>query len=188
MFTFWVDGTKQATWTNIDNDIRRIDYAQLGPVANIDTGTRGTEYFDCFSSKRTTYIGPDGTALNPPPWPTTLRLLLESDSHDHFIDELPHPPQPCQKIHFSALPVAKPCCSCIPFHQTVAALHEPVPFSALQTNIRQQNYFRSPFSSPSSCLPFQPFETHPAFELSTQFCIFFLSYLPDASLHMYNLV
>jgi RHS repeat-associated protein len=69
VFTFWIDGTQSATWTNIDNDTRRIEYVQLGPVAGIDTPTRGTEFFDCFESRRNTYIGPDPTAPAPPGWP-----------------------------------------------------------------------------------------------------------------------
>ena len=69
VFTFWIDGTQSATWTNIDNDTRRIDLAQVGAVAGIDTTTRGTEYFDAFASRRNTYIGPDPTAPAPPGWP-----------------------------------------------------------------------------------------------------------------------
>ncbi len=49
VLTFWVDGTQQGNFTNVDNDTRKVDYAQLGAVAWIDTGTRGTEYFDAFS-------------------------------------------------------------------------------------------------------------------------------------------
>ena len=33
---------------------------QLGAVAGVDTGTRGTTYFDAFESRRDTYIGPVG--------------------------------------------------------------------------------------------------------------------------------
>jgi hypothetical protein len=56
--TFWLDGAQQANLTNIDNDTRRIDRIRLGAVAGIDSGTRGTEYFDAFESRRQTYIGP----------------------------------------------------------------------------------------------------------------------------------
>ena len=69
VLTLWVDGTQIATFTNIDNDTRRVDLARLGGVAGVDNGTRGTEYFDCFESRRTTYIGPDPGAPTPPPWP-----------------------------------------------------------------------------------------------------------------------
>ncbi len=41
-----------------DNDTRRIDRVRLGAVAGIDTGTRGTYYFDAFESRRQTAIGP----------------------------------------------------------------------------------------------------------------------------------
>jgi Tol biopolymer transport system component len=56
--TLWIDGTQRADLTGMDNDTRRIDRAQLGAVAGIDTGTRGTYYFDLFESRRQTYIGP----------------------------------------------------------------------------------------------------------------------------------
>jgi hypothetical protein len=60
--TLWIDGTQKASLTNVDNDTRRIDSIRLGVVAAIDTGTRGTYYFDAFESRRLTYIGPDPTA------------------------------------------------------------------------------------------------------------------------------
>ena len=56
--TLWLDRAQLANLTGVDNDTRRIDRACLGPVAEIDTGTRGTEYFDAFESRRQTYIGP----------------------------------------------------------------------------------------------------------------------------------
>src|SRR3990172_4858042 len=56
--TLWIDAAQQANLTGIDNDTRRIDKVQLGAVAGVDSGTRGTEYFDAFESRRTTYIGP----------------------------------------------------------------------------------------------------------------------------------
>lgn len=56
--TLWIDGLQKANITNIDNDTRRIDRVQMGAVAGIDTGTRGTYYFDEFVSRRETYIGP----------------------------------------------------------------------------------------------------------------------------------
>jgi uncharacterized protein YjiK len=55
---FWIDGVQQAGLTGIDNDTYRIDRARLGAVAGVDTGTRGTYYFDAFESRRQTYIGP----------------------------------------------------------------------------------------------------------------------------------
>ncbi len=67
--TLWIDGTQQASLTAIDNDTRRIDRARLGALTGIDTGTRGTYYFDAFESRRSTYIGPVGqspTATNTP--------------------------------------------------------------------------------------------------------------------------
>jgi len=57
--TFWLDGAQVAALAGVDNDTRRIDRARLGPLAGIDTSTRGTERFDSFVSRRTTYIGTD---------------------------------------------------------------------------------------------------------------------------------
>ena len=56
--TLWIDGQELANLTGIDNDTRRIDRARLGAVSGIDSGTRGTYYFDAFESRRVTYIGP----------------------------------------------------------------------------------------------------------------------------------
>jgi hypothetical protein len=56
--TFWIDGVQSADLTGINNDTRRIETMLLGAVAGIDTGTRGTEFFDVFDSRRFTYIGP----------------------------------------------------------------------------------------------------------------------------------
>jgi YD repeat-containing protein len=56
--TLWIDGVQKESKAGIDNDTRRVDEARLGPLSGIDTGTRGTEYFDAFESRRDTYIGP----------------------------------------------------------------------------------------------------------------------------------
>jgi len=56
--TLWLDGTQQANLTGVDNDTWRIDRARLGAVSGIDTGTRGTYYFDLFEARRQSYIGP----------------------------------------------------------------------------------------------------------------------------------
>jgi hypothetical protein len=56
--TLWIDGAQKADLTGVDNDTRRIDRVRLGAVTGIDSGTRGTEYFDAFESRRQTYIGP----------------------------------------------------------------------------------------------------------------------------------
>lgn len=55
---FWIDEVQAASLSGIDNDTRRIDTIQLGAVAEIDAGTRGTYYFDAFESRRASYIGP----------------------------------------------------------------------------------------------------------------------------------
>lgn len=56
--TLWIDGAQKANLTAVDNDMWRIDRARLGAVNGIDTGTRGTYYFDAFESRRLNYIGP----------------------------------------------------------------------------------------------------------------------------------
>ena len=56
--TFWIDGSQQADLTGVDNDTRRIDQARLGATSGIDSGTRGTYFFDAFESRRLSYIGP----------------------------------------------------------------------------------------------------------------------------------
>jgi len=65
--------------------------------------------------------------------------------------------QPPQKCLCSAQPVAKPCCTCIPFLPPDVALREPAPFSPLDANIPQPPWlFQVPASSLSSCTPFLP--------------------------------
>jgi hypothetical protein len=66
--TVWIDEVQRADLTTVDNDTRRIDRVRLGPVAGIDSGTRGTYYFDAFEARRASYIGPDPGA--PPSTPT----------------------------------------------------------------------------------------------------------------------
>lgn len=56
--TLWIDGAQRANLTGVDNDTRRIDRVRLGAVTGIDSGTRGSYYFDAFESRRQTYIGP----------------------------------------------------------------------------------------------------------------------------------
>ena len=56
--TLWIDGAQHANLSGVNNDTRVIDRVQLGAVANIDSGTRGTYFFDAFESRQSTYIGP----------------------------------------------------------------------------------------------------------------------------------
>jgi hypothetical protein len=56
--SLWLDGVLKQTAAAIDNDSLRVEEARLGPLAGIDTGTRGVAYFDAFESRRTSYIGP----------------------------------------------------------------------------------------------------------------------------------
>ena len=46
------DSFESGSLTGIDNDTRRIDRVRLGAVAGIDSGTRGTYFFDNFASER----------------------------------------------------------------------------------------------------------------------------------------
>jgi len=55
--SLWIDGVSRQSLTGVDNDTQRIDMARLGPISGIDSGTRGTYYFDEFQSNRVNYIG-----------------------------------------------------------------------------------------------------------------------------------
>ncbi|HEX9872656.1 MAG TPA: DUF4832 domain-containing protein [Candidatus Tectomicrobia bacterium] len=68
--TLWIDGVQKANLTAVDNDTRRIDRVRLGAVAGIDTGTRGTYFFDAFESRRQTSIGPATATPTATPTPT----------------------------------------------------------------------------------------------------------------------
>ena len=72
--TLWIDGTQQANLTGVDNDTRRMDRIRLGAIAGVDSGTRGTYYFDAFESRRQSYIGPASTTSTQPPPPTNIPL------------------------------------------------------------------------------------------------------------------
>lgn len=50
--TLWIDGARRADLTGVDNDTRRMDRVSLGAVAGVDSGTRGTYFFDTFASER----------------------------------------------------------------------------------------------------------------------------------------
>ncbi|MBP7693841.1 MAG: hypothetical protein KA764_18105 [Anaerolineales bacterium] len=54
----WLDGTQVTALTGVDNDTRRLERIRLGPVAGLDTGTRGAYFLDAFEARRLTYIGP----------------------------------------------------------------------------------------------------------------------------------
>jgi RHS repeat-associated protein len=82
ILTFWVDGVQQGSFTTIDNDTRKVDQVRLGAVSGVDTGSRGTEFFDAYESRRTTYIGPiAGLApryqvVDLPSWETVRTYLV----------------------------------------------------------------------------------------------------------------
>ncbi len=56
--TFWIDDVQLASLTGVDNDTHRLESIRLGAIAGVDSGTRGTYYFDSYESRRLTYIGP----------------------------------------------------------------------------------------------------------------------------------
>ncbi|HEX6033256.1 MAG TPA: hypothetical protein VFY83_02435, partial [Anaerolineales bacterium] len=56
--TFWIDGVQRVALSGIATSNYRIDRVRIGAVNGIDSGTRGTTYFDAFESRRQTYIGP----------------------------------------------------------------------------------------------------------------------------------
>ncbi len=58
VLNLWVDGVLKGALAGIDNDTKRIEMVRLGGVTGIDTGTRGSYYFDAFVSGRQLYIGP----------------------------------------------------------------------------------------------------------------------------------
>ncbi|MBN8595701.1 MAG: S8 family serine peptidase [Anaerolineae bacterium] len=68
--TLWIDGLQQQALMSIDNDTRAIDRVRIGAISGIDTGTRGTYFFDGFVSRRLTYIGADPSVPTPTPTPT----------------------------------------------------------------------------------------------------------------------
>jgi hypothetical protein len=52
------DGNPSASLSNLDNDIRRIEFVRLGAISGLNAGTLGTYYLDALESRRQTYIGP----------------------------------------------------------------------------------------------------------------------------------
>jgi RHS repeat-associated protein len=72
--TLWLDDVQKQSLTFIDNDTRPLTDVRLG-AQGIETGTRGTLYFDDFESRRFSYIGTltdpgvdDPQATNPAGW------------------------------------------------------------------------------------------------------------------------
>jgi hypothetical protein len=49
---FWIDGTQLAAITGIDNDTWRTDRVEFGALSGMDSGTRGSYFFDAFESWR----------------------------------------------------------------------------------------------------------------------------------------
>jgi len=78
--TLWIDGIQQADLNGIDNDTWRIDRVRLGALTGIDTGTRGTYYFDAFESRRFTYIGPAIVLPTSTPSPTSTETLTPTST------------------------------------------------------------------------------------------------------------
>ena len=55
---WWVDGNPRTALSGLDNDTRTIESVLLGAVSGLDSGTRGTYFFDAFASGKENYIGP----------------------------------------------------------------------------------------------------------------------------------
>jgi hypothetical protein len=55
--SLWLDGILKETRSSITNGGFRLEDVLLGPQS-VPSGTSGTEYFDAYTSTRTSYIGP----------------------------------------------------------------------------------------------------------------------------------
>jgi RHS repeat-associated protein len=85
--TLWLDDVQKQSLTYVDNDTRTITDVRLG-AQGIETGTRGTLYFDDFESRRFSYIGTlpdpgvnDPTASNPAGWFTRTYTYSSTIPH-----------------------------------------------------------------------------------------------------------
>lgn len=88
--SLYLDGVLKQTLTGIDNDTLSVDSVRMGAVYGIDTGTRGTIYFDEFDSRRFSAIGllPDPGSQNPIPTPEpgfTNAAYTYSDEKPHAV-------------------------------------------------------------------------------------------------------
>ena len=104
--TLWIDGTQQANLTGMDNDTQRIDRVRLGALTGIDTGTRGTYYFDSFESRRFTYIGPAVVLSTSTPGPTSTITLTPTPTRTRTLTPTPSPsltPVPAGVIRFAVI-------------------------------------------------------------------------------------
>jgi RHS repeat-associated protein len=105
VFTLWIDGTQKATYTNLNTYNKTIDYAQLGGVSGIDTGTRGTEFMDAFDSHRSSYIG---TSLTMAPVPESQGTLVLAVYHPESLPELVSQPKASTGGKMASLEAAVP--------------------------------------------------------------------------------
>jgi hypothetical protein len=91
--SLWLDGVQKQALTGIDNDTMAIDSVRLG-VSGIDTGTRGSIYYDDFDSRRFSAIGllPDPGVHNPTPAPqpewSNVAYTYGSAEHVHAVTAL----------------------------------------------------------------------------------------------------
>lgn len=56
-FSLYIDGTLKKTLTKLNTSAYKIETIFLGP-STAPSGVQGTEYFDSFVARRSTYIGP----------------------------------------------------------------------------------------------------------------------------------
>jgi hypothetical protein len=57
--SLWLDDSRMEELTGINNDTRRVDFAEMGVLSPSSADIEGTLYFDDFSSNRNGHIGPD---------------------------------------------------------------------------------------------------------------------------------
>lgn len=122
-YTLWIDGVQRADLINLDNDTRRIERIRFGPVAGIDTGTRGIYFLDAFESRRYNYIGlagvtPTATPTNTP-LPSTATLTNTPVPPTATFTSTPLPPT----ATFTSTPVPP------------TATHTPIPPTATNTSV-----------------------------------------------------
>jgi RHS repeat-associated protein len=90
--SLWLDDVQKQSLTFVDNDTRTLTDVRLG-AQGVETGTRGTVYFDDFESRRFSYIGTlpdpgvnDPQATNQPGWFT--RTYTYSTTIPHAVTDV----------------------------------------------------------------------------------------------------
>ena len=89
--TLWIDGVQKQQVNGIDNDTMVVDRVRLGAVSGVDSGTRGTYYFDAFESRSEGYIGQAATL---PVYKLAKLLPKDTSSNSAGRVMMAHYPQP----------------------------------------------------------------------------------------------